>query len=352
MVPATTVHAVSAYGAGGASTRVRLYDWLSHLGIQATRHDYLGLNANPPAYLARHPLRTWGAERDIRRCDLTDKTVIISREVSPLSSGTLERRFLTKAGRGVFDFDDAIFVPTSPVRRALCVRKKFETAVAAADFVIAGSEYLADAARPHNGEVHLVPSCIEPGQYVPKTDWSIGGDPTIVWLGSRTTEWHLTGIADALTRVHQLTGARLKIISSPQQNQELGPLERFTVRIPWSPSTVATELASSDVAVAPLSTSAYSLGKCAYKLLQYAATALPVVGAPTGANAQALERICGIQAKTNRGWVDSLVDLLAGPNRLRETMGRAALQGVTQHYSYAAWAPEWSRIVGVGGPPS
>src|SRR4051812_3707682 len=101
----------SAYGAGAPSTRMRLYEWLDHLGLAAERHAYAGLSANGPRVLARHALSVIAAERRTRALPekVAGRSVVLSREVSPFSRGTIESALLTAAGLGVYDLDDALF---------------------------------------------------------------------------------------------------------------------------------------------------------------------------------------------------------------------------------------------------
>jgi hypothetical protein len=57
-------------------------------------------------------------------------------------------------------------------------------AAAAADVVIAGNALLADFASLHSRDVRMIPTCVEPTNYQPKTAYDITSVPTLVWLGS------------------------------------------------------------------------------------------------------------------------------------------------------------------------
>jgi len=120
----TDLHAISSYGPAAASTRVRLYDWFRFLGIEAKHHCYAGLNNNRPSSIASHPAKIARAEVSLRRLDLTDERVMISREASPFSRGNIEARILRGSALGVYDFDDALFHDQSPIRRLLGTQDK------------------------------------------------------------------------------------------------------------------------------------------------------------------------------------------------------------------------------------
>jgi glycosyltransferase involved in cell wall biosynthesis len=91
----------------------------------------------------------------------------------------------------------------------------------------------------------------------------------------------------------------------------------------------------------------YERGKCAYKLLQYGASGVPIVGSPVGANVSALERLGGFSASTPSDWVDALSACLTAPAVDRKNRGEQGVAGVQMHYSYEAWSAEWRRAVGL-----
>ena len=342
------LHAISSYGPTAASTRVRLNDWFRFLGIEATRHSYAGLNNNRPQSISAHPAAIARAEFALRRLDVSGQRVVLSREASPFSRGDVEERLLRQAANGVYDFDDALFDDQSPIRRLLGTQDKCRRAAAAADVVLAGNDYLANWVARHSKDVRVVPSCIDPRDYTPKTDWTITGNaPELVWLGSPATEHYVAQIAPALLEVHRQTGASLTLISGPDHNASLGPLNQMIRRVPWSVGTFASAMTKADVAIAPLDDAPYSLGKCAYKLLQYAATGLPIVGSPVGANQWALRRFDGLEAQSADDWIQGLSQVVTEAASKRAARGAAGLTAVQTYYSFDAWASQWCDATGV-----
>lgn len=337
------IEAFVPYGRAGASTRVRVLDWLDHLGIPAAVHSYLGAANNQFRTLVSRPDRLVSEEVRLRFSRRPRLPVILSREASPLSCGSLERRLLTKAPHGTYDFDDALFHDRRGGLRSLASRpEKVRTAAEGADTVIAGNEYLADWAGRYNDNVEIIPSCVDPRQYRPKEDWEIASSPRIVWIGSPSTEKYLQLIAPALMEVSARRDARLTLISSG--NLPVAELSGMTDRVEWDLTRVADVLEASDVAIAPAPDVPYARGKCAYKVLQYAAARLPTVSSPVGANVPASERCGGLLASTIDDWIDGLL-LLLDSRTERERRGRAARSGVERHYSFQAWADTWLRAV-------
>lgn len=342
------MHAISGYGPGAASTRVRQDDWFRFLGVKAIYHYYAGLNNNRPSTIAKYAARIACAEFSLRKLDLSDQRVLLSRETSPFSRGGVEERILRNAARGVYDFDDALFDDQSYFRRLLGTQDKCRRATAAADVVIVGNDRLGNWAEQHHKDVRVIPSCVDPLDYAPKTDWSIRGDvPSLVWLGSSSTETHVAQIAPALLEIHQRTGAMLTLISGPQSNPVLDPLGAMIRRVPWSLGTFASALTEADVAIAPLADTPYSLGKCAYKLLQYAATGLPIVGSPVGANEMALQRFDGLAVRSIHDWTEGLSQLLTTSASDRAVRGAAGRSGVETYYSFKAWQAQWCDATGI-----
>lgn len=339
-----TLHAVSPYGRQASSTRVRLADWIDRLGLEARWHEYAGLPDNRPRRLARHPALVLRSELGLHTTRLEGATVVLSREAGPFTRGGVEERILRSARHGVFDFDDALFHDAGRVRRVLGQARKCERAVAAADVVIAGNDYLADWATGFSSDVRVIPSCIDPDSYSPKGGWEVGATPRLVWLGSPATEPYVAQIAPALLEVHARTGARLTVISGRDAGA-LSTLAPMLDRVPWRLDTVAQALSSADVAIAPLDDSPYSRGKCAYKLLQYAATEVPMVGSPVGANETALQRFSGLAASGHGDWVDALIALLAEPSSQRRLRAQTGAAAVREHYSFAAWEATWRSAV-------
>lgn len=337
---------VSIYGSAAPSTRVRAYEWLDHLGLSAHRHEYAALGEHSPRTALANLPAIARAELGVQRLGRRSPagTVFLSREASPWSRGGLEARLLTGPSHAVYDLDDALFEDRIGWRRVLGKRQKVERAAAAADVAIAGNAVLADFMSHHNPDVRLIPTCVDPDRYRAKTSYEIADHPVLVWLGSPSTEAYLAGIAPALREVHRRTGARVRVVSAASSAAVPG-LEGLMDRVRWSPDTFPGELSSADVGLAPLRDDPFARGKCAYKLLQYAATGLPMVGSPVGANQLALDRFSGWPATSRDEWVDALCEAIGASAATRAERGTRAAAAVQQHYSFRAWASEWRSAV-------
>lgn len=347
-VRAESLLTYSAYGRAAGSSRVRIFDWLDHLRIRADSFTYLNQSSNSARSLASRPLAVARAELklrgDARRSGAG--TVLLSRQASPFSNGALESRLLRGAARGVYDFDDALMSePEGRLSAIWSKRRTWHRAVAAADVVIAGNDYLASEASRLNGNVVTIPSCVEPGNYVVKTDYVISSSPTAVWLGSPSTEQYLHSIAQPLLALHDARGLRLKLVSSGSAS--LGVLDRMVDREEWNSHTFGQDLSRADFGIMPLEDNPWSRGKCAYKLLQYGAAGLPMVGTPVGANKDVLRRADGLETSTVSEWADAIDSLISEPIERRAERGRAGRDAIEAEYSFSRWAGAWQEALGL-----
>lgn len=339
----------STYGRGGASARVRLYDWLDHCGLtNAQRSDYLGTANNQFSALSQRLPEVLTAESKLRRLlrDLENQHIVISKQASPFSSGGIEQRLLERAAHSTYDFDDALLHDTAGWARRIWSKKTLWTrAVEAADVVIAGSTILANQASELSNNVVVIPSCIEPDRYVVKTDYELAEAPLGVWIGSPATEKFLLLLTEPLLSLNRERGLRIKVISAGDAS--LGALDSMIDRVAWSEEAFANDLSAGDFGLMPLDDTSFTRGKCSYKLLQYAASGLPVVGSPVGANDDALTKLGGFKATTGREWIESIEAILDMSARERARKGAVALGGVREHYSFGAWKDSWLRAVGM-----
>lgn len=332
----------STYGVGAGSTRVRIYNWLDHLDLDATRYEYLGTSKLGLGEILRNPRTTLQAEWGIRRLpslrhDLG--VVFVSRRASPFSAGNLERQLLTQSRRGIYDFDDALYLERSG---STLEAKAWRRSVESAEVVIAGNETLATAALEYNDNVVHIPSCVEPADYPRKTDYTVS-TPTAVWLGSPSTEKHLAIAQDALLQMHDELGMNLVVVSGG--SAPLGPLEVMTKRVAWGSEGFLESVAGADVGIMPLIDNEFSRGKCAYKLLEYGAIGLPMIGSPVGANEYVLKGALGWSPRTATDWVDSLREAFSEGSVSRSNRGQMARWFVQKEFSYGAWAGRWYAAV-------
>lgn len=179
----------------------------------------------------------------------------------------------------------------------------------------------------------VIPSCVEPDTYLRKNSYALGKTPRAVWIGSPATERYLVDLTPPLIALNRRWGMRVDVISAG--DQDLGALGSIVDRKPWGLDTFAADLSAADFGLMPLPDDPFTRGKCSYKLLQYAATGLPLVGSPVGANLQALQRLGGASPRENE-WYEAIESLIGATRTQRQEMGDQARASVETHYTTAS----------------
>jgi glycosyltransferase involved in cell wall biosynthesis len=154
---------------------------------------------------------------------------------------------------------------------------------------------------------------------------------------------YLDMIRPALARLAKRhAGLRLRVICSAFPDWGDVQIER----VPWSSDTEAQSLAGAHIGVMPLTDDAWSRGKCAFKLLQYMAAALPCVASPVGANTEAvLDGVNGFHASVVDEWESCLEKLIVSP-QLRAAFGAAGRRHVEQRYSMRNYQARYVELLG------
>ena len=226
--------------------------------------------------------------------------------------------------RLIYNFDDAVmYSDKHPRGRSLTHVLRFRRTVRHADLVIVGSRYLADLARPLNGNVQVLPLGLNVRDYGVDALPTPDGKVRLVWIGSESTLGYLETIRPAIERVRaRFDNAVIRIICDAFPAWQGLPVEQVV----WSPESRRTALATSDIGLAPLPDNPFTRGKCSFKVLEYSASGLPVVASPIGTNAQFVrDGVNGFLATATDDWVDKIGQLVENPG-LRQSMARAGVE--------------------------
>jgi glycosyltransferase involved in cell wall biosynthesis len=220
----------------------------------------------------------------------------------------------------IFNFDDAImYSDKTPERYSHSHFTSFRRSVKLADMIIVGSSYLAEHARPYNSNVEVLPIGLNVRNY--NVEQSVSKDDKIrlVWIGSKNTLRYLAEIKPALEEIgSHFDNVVLRIICDDFFELENMPVEKYL----WSKETRAIDLAGGDIGLAPLPSNRFTKGKCSFKVLEYAASGLPVVASPVGTNSDYVrDNSTGFLATDMKMWVDRIMQLIEN-KPLREKMGR------------------------------
>jgi glycosyltransferase involved in cell wall biosynthesis len=232
----------------------------------------------------------------------------------------------------VFDVDDAIYY-RRPRQLGQAPDKswfrqyKFARTCAISDVVMAGNQCLAERASRSARRVEILPTPVDLATYealdVERTP------KTVVWIGLPENLPYLELVRNVLAKLSRddpdLT---LRVVSG-----EFPDWPEVTIeRVPWSSTSEASDLATAGIGIMPLTDDEWTHGKCAFKLLQYMAAALPCVGSAVGANLEVVEDgRTGFLAGDTAAWTTGLSTLLGEPARAT-AMGKAGRERVRDHY--------------------
>ena len=255
-----------------------------------------------------------------------------------------------RARRLIFDFDDAVLHRDSYHPRGInspARARRFGATVRAADLVLAGNAFLAQAAvdaGARASRVRVQPTVVDVGNYLPKSGQS---QPVrLTWIGSSSTLRGIEQRRPLWERVgREVPGLAFRLICD--RSADLGPLA--VEHVDWAEDREAADLAGADIGVALVPDDLWSRGKCGLKVLQYQAAGLPVVANPVGVQADFVRPgVDGFLAETDDEWV-AAIKALAADASLRTRLGAAGRASVERNASVDAWS---TAFLGALGEPA
>lgn len=332
------------YGSLGASSRVRMYQYIPALqaaGIAVQVSPLFGDGYVRALYAGRH---AWGDIlqgyfRRIRAqvASYQPDVVWIEKELLPWCPASMER--LRGDPAVVVDYDDAVFHRYDRHRLGFVrgiLGDKIEAVMQRADMVTAGNGYLAEHAIAAGcPSVERLPTVIDLDRYRMRQPREPEMPVVIGWVGSPATADYLRRVAPALQQLARTHAVRCVAVGARPDQVEETPFEA----VPWTEADEAGLVAEFDIGVMPLPDEPWERGKCGYKLIQYMACGLPVVASPVGVNTEIVTPgENGELATTVEEWVAALSRLIENP-QLRHRQGMQGRQRVMDWYSLQAQAP-------------
>ncbi len=348
-----SVLAATRYGPLGASSRMRIYqyvDALAEFGVDLRVSELIDDRA--VAFFYQHGWRPVGprirsyAKRIVLVWREQNASILwVEKELLPWLPYGVEHTLLVHAHKPlVLDYDDAIFHMYDRNRFWLVQRalgKKIGALMEMATTVTVGNSYLAAralAAGAHN--VEIIPTVVDLRRY-PVCVKAEQEGLKIVWIGSPATSKYLALVAGPLATVALRYRYRLIVIGGRPASLPGVPVEWR----PWSAETEAADISECDIGIMPLPDEPWEWGKCGYKLIQYMACGLPVVASPVGVNRDIVSNgTNGFLAGTDQEWMSALSELLESA-QMRSSMGTAGRVLVERNYCLQVTAPRLAAIL-------
>ncbi len=232
----------------------------------------------------------------------------------------------------VFDFDDAILYRQTPKNGSFessTRSSRFARILRRADAFSCGNRYLESLIGHTTKPIHITPTPV-PLDVPQRGPGSPTGPVRIGWIGGRGNLDSLEKLSGSLARLSNEHEIELAVIADAVPEFEGVKV----VGVPWSNDTQEQELAKLDIGLMPLEDNPWNRGKCAYKLLQYMAAGVAVIGSPVGMNQDLIRNSeNGMLAHGREDWYLSLKRLIQNVE-LRDRLGRAGRETVEREYGY------------------
>ncbi len=268
--------------------------------------------------------------------------IFLEKEVFPGLPAFVERLWKYFSIRYVVDYDDAIFINYRKTKKhwhQKILRHKIDYIMRNAECVIAGNQYLYEYALKAGAKKTLIlPTVVDINRYPVKCLHEFTPDFFIVgWIGTSKTVRYLNEIIPILEKN---THAPIKLNIIGVSIDDVIPTCLSVECIPWSEDTEAQEIVKFDVGIMPLPDDDWSRGKCGYKLIQYMASGIPVIGSPVGVNAEIIDhKINGFLVSNIHEWNEYINTIYNSP-ALAMRMGASGRKRVSEQYSLETNMPK------------
>ena len=272
--------------------------------------------------------------------------VVIEKEIFPFLPALAEWMLKLLGIQYIVDYDDAIFhhydQSSNPIIKNF-LGNKIATVMRFSGTVVAGNQYLADyAARSGAKNIEIIPTVIDLERYPVKENTD--ADQCIVgWIGTKTTfEKHLLPCKHWIKALQiQEPNIRFHIVGITE-DMDLGKNVKY---IRWTEETEVAEILKMDIGLMPLQDSKWEKGKCAYKLIQYAACGIPGVASDVGMNREVtVPGETGILASADEEWIQAIKTLKSN-TELRHQLGSNARKIVEERYCIQQTSTKWKEIL-------
>ncbi len=193
---------------------------------------------------------------------------------------------------------------------------------------------------------YFIPDAVDRDNYPAKKDYSQKGKCTIGWVGMASGLHFLLPLNKTLHHLQKKHGIHIAIITSPDyEHIPYSPVGQFTFRfefVEWSLDSIARNLASCDIGIAPLPHDSY---KSSNKVITYWAVGLPIVASPTYEYSQIIVHgENGLVAKYKKDWEDFLERLISDVT-LRQKLGLAGLATSSRCHTIEKVTERWEQVL-------
>ena len=326
----------------GASSRLRYYLYRSALeqaGFFPEFHPFFDDGYLKRLYSGKGKSRFAAFSALAKRlagCLKLEKELLIEYELLPMIPAGIELALIGKR-KYVLNFDDLVW---EKYKKLPLLKNKFDRLICNAAGVITANHLLFEHAKALNDNVILIPTVVDLEHYQTKVPCAVN-KLKAAWIGTPVTyrECFLP-FADIFKTLCKETEIEFQIIA----RDNLPVIDGVDMTcVNWSAEKEAELLSACDIGIMPLCDDAFSKGKSAYKLIQYAATGLPAIASPVGENQYFITHgKNGFLANSAEEWVNAVKQLTS--LQMRQQMAEA-MQKKAFEYSLQKYAPILSEFL-------
>ena len=238
----------------------------------------------------------------------------------------------------IVDFDDAAFhgydQHKSRVVRGL-FKSKIATVIKHATHVVTGSPYLTSYALKYNKNVTEIPTSIDFSKYKIR-ELELNNDKIVIgWIGSKTTSKNLLELIPTFNKLQE-EGVNFELRFIGFNTALVKEFDKLPLTIVnWTNDTEVEEIQKFTVGIMPLEENPFNKGKCAFKLIQYMACAIPTISTPFESNIKVDRGNGNLFAANNDEWFLAIKKIKANAEVFRG-IGLNNRNVIEKHYSIQA----------------
>ncbi|WP_309499582.1 glycosyltransferase [Sulfurovum sp.] len=228
------------------------------------------------------------------------KNLIIENELFPYLPYWFEKLFLKKK-QYVLNFDDNVW---ENYKDKFWLNTKYDKLVQHANGAIVANDFLFEKVKSLNSNIIKIPTAIDLEDYTDTTEKNKVF--TLVWIGTPVTYRYIESHAEVFKELAKKIKYELCIVATEGLGSRAidGVNMKF---VEWSTENEVHYLKQAHIGIMPLDKDMFSQGKSSFKLIQYLAASIPLIGSAIGENSHVIQDgVNGFLVSTDEQWIEKI----------------------------------------------